>query len=274
MNITEIVKNAFIFPTKNLETLSIYAILSILSGAFAIEGIVTIIFGLVDIVNIAIGAIYLLIAFVLGLNTRRISIQCIKSGIDLEEKLPDFQWWGNLSIGFKKILLTIFYFIVPAIIIVIIGLITNVPGNIINIFEIVATHIPSIITGQYASFTDLIYQSSFPLYLSLAITITIALILFLIFAFFQAMAEAKLAHTSSLKQAINIIGAIKDIKRIGLTKLVLLSILIFVIVVCIEFGLTIIFDHFIVLSILNIVITPYLALFAQRCLGLLYSDIV
>ena len=240
MDLTEIIKNAFIFPSKNLETLSIYAILSLLSAAFIVEGIVTCIFGIFDIVNLVIGIICIIIAIIIGLITRRISIQCIKSGIDL-----------------------------------FIGFITNIYGNIIGFCQEITTQVPAtLIMGGSISVIDAIYSAALPLLISLVITISAAIIIFLIFSFFQAMGEARLANTGSLKSALNIYGAAKDIKRIGVGKVILLSILIFVIVTIIEIVLTIIFDHLLVLSILNIVITPYLALFGQRALGLLYSDIV
>jgi hypothetical protein len=273
MDITEIIKNAFLFPSRNLETLSIYAILSLLSGAFAVEGIVTCIFGIVDIGNLVIGIIYIIIAIIIGLITRRISIDCIKSGIDLEEKLPDFNWWQSFGTGFNKVIITIFYFLVPALIVVFIGFITNIYGCILYLGQEIVLQAPNIIIGNSAA-ADAITLASLPLLISLAVTISAALIIFLIFSFFQAMAEARLAHNGRLRDALNIYGAAKDLTRIGVGKVILLSVLIYVIVVIIEIVLTVIFDHLLVLSILTIVITPYLALFSQRSLGLLYSDIV
>jgi hypothetical protein len=274
MNITEIIKNAFIFPSKNLETLSVFAILSVFSGAFIVEGIVAAIFGIFDIMNLVIGIICIIIAIIIGLITQRISIQCIKSGIDLEEKLPDFNWFQSFDTGFSKVIITIFYFIIPALIVVVIGFITNIFGCILYLAEQIALHAPNIITGNSASATDAIYMASSPLLIALAITISLGLIIFLIFSFFQFMGEARLAHTGSLKEALNIYKAAKDISRIGVGKVILLSTLIFIIVAAIEIVLTIIFDHLLVLSILTIVTTPYLTLFSQRALGLLYSDIV
>ena len=273
MEITEIIKNAFIFPSRNLETLSIFAIFTLLSGAFIIEWIITLIFGIIDIGNLVIGAIYIIIAIIIGLLTRRISIQCIKSGIDLEEKLPDFNWWQSFGTGFSKIIITIYYFLIPAIIVILIGLVTNVFGNVIFFVQELSLQAPEILTGALTA-QDAVYNAAFPLLISLAITISIGSVIFLIFSFFQAMAEARLAHTGSLKTALNIYGSAKDISRIGVGKVILLSILIFVIYCIVEAILTVVFDHFLVLSILTIVITPYITLFGQRALGLLYSDIV
>ena len=53
MDITEIIRRAFIFPSKNLEILSIYAILLVLAAAFAVQGVITFLFGIIDIGNFA-----------------------------------------------------------------------------------------------------------------------------------------------------------------------------------------------------------------------------
>ena len=273
MEIKEILKDALIFPSRNLETLSIYAILSILSVAFAVEGIITCIFGIVDIINLAIGIIYIIIAIIIGLLTRRISIDCIKSGIEFEDKLPDFIWWKSFGTGLGKVIITIFYFIIPALIVVLIGFVTNIFGCIIYLGEEITLQAPNAIAGN-AGVTNAISNAALPLFISLTITLSIGLIIFLIFSFFQVMAEARLANTGSLKKALNIVGAARDIKRIGVLKVVLLSIIIYVICAIIGVIFTAICDQLLVFSILSIVITPYMVLFGQRAFGLLYSDIV
>lgn len=273
MDITEIIKRAFIFPSKNLEILSIYAILTVLGAAFAFQGVMTFIFGVVDVGNFLIGGTYIIIAIIIGIMTRRISVQCVKSGIELQEKIPDFKWWGNWGTGLKKIVITIFYFIVPALIVVFIALIANVFGNIMTVYDAAVLQVYPVLMGNI-TVADAITQASFPLFVSLAFTFVAGLIIFLVFTFFQVIAEARLAHTGSLKKALNFIAAAKDLKMIGIGKVILLSILILVIAAFIEMILTVIFDHLLVLSILNIVITPYIALFSQSALGFLYSDIV
>lgn len=273
MDITEIIKRAIVFPSKNLEILSIYAILSVLAGAFAVQGVITFLFGIIDIANFVIGATYIAIAIIIGIITRRISLQCVKSGIELQEKIPDFKWWGNWGLGLKKIVITIFYFIVPALIVIFIALITNVYGNFINIFQAITLQISPILMGNITA-EDAITQASFPLFVSLAVTLIAGLLIFLVFTFFQVIAEARLAHTDSLMKSLNFISAAKDLKMIGVGKVILLSVLLLVIVSFIEIVLTFVFDHLVVLSILNILITPYIALFGQSAMGFLYSDII
>lgn len=275
MNLTEIIKNSIVFPSRNLETLSVYAILSLLSAGFIFEGVITCIFGIFDLLNLVVGAAYIIIGVIIGFITRRISIQCVKSGIDLEEKMPDFNWWQSFGTGFAKVIITIYYFLIPALIVVLIGLVTDVFGSVVYLVQKITSQIPFIITsGSTDTATNALFQASFPLLISLEITISLGLIIFLIFSFFQVMGEARLAHTGSLKKALNIYGAAKDIRRIGVIKVIVLSVLIFVIVSIIGGITALIFNQFLVLSILNIVIAPYITLFGQRALGLLYSDIV
>ena len=188
--------------------------------------------------------------------------------------MPDFKWWQSFGTGLNKLIVTIFYFLVPALIIVAIALATNVIGGITALTQGITTLVSNVITGDVVAASDAIYHASLPLMVSVSITISLAMILLLIFSFFQAIGEARLAHTGSLKNALNIIGAARDIKRIGLGKLILLSVLLYVIITIIQFILTIFFNQLPVLSILFIIITPYLELFGQRSLGLLYSDIV
>ncbi len=87
------------------------------------------------------------------------------------------------------------------------------------------------------------------------------------------MAEARLANTGSLSEALNVFEAAKDIRRIGIGKVIILVLLVIIIVAVIEMIFSALFSIIPILSILSIIIAPYLAFFAQRAVGLLYSDI-
>jgi len=120
---------------------------------------------------------------------------------------------------------------------------------------------------------DAIYQALVNLLFSLTITITVAVVVFVIFSFLQTMAEARLANTGSLSEALNVFEAAKDIRRIGIGKVIILVLLVIIIVAVIEMIFSALFSIIPILSILSIIIAPYLAFFAQRAVGLLYSDI-
>jgi hypothetical protein len=124
--------------------------------------------------------------------------------------------------------------------------------------------------GYSTSFmSGAISQALINLAISLATTVAIGVIVFVIFSFFQSMAQARLANTGSLGEALNVMEAAKDLRRIGIGKVIIVVLLIIIVVAVINMILSII--PF--LAILSIIITPYLVIFAQRAIGLLYSDI-
>ena len=87
------------------------------------------------------------------------------------------------------------------------------------------------------------------------------------------MGQARLANTGSLAEALNIIEAAKDLTRIGLGKVIAVVLLVIIIVAIINAILGYIFGRIPLLSIISIVIAPYLTFFTLRAYGLLYSDI-
>ena len=125
--------------------------------------------------------------------------------------------------------------------------------------------------------TAIAYEALAPamvnLMISLSITITVGIIVFVIFAFLQTMAEARLANTDSLTEALNVFEAAKDIARIGVSKVIVVLLMVIIIVAIINAILSAIYSYVPILSILSIIISPYLAFFSQRAVGLLYSDI-
>ena len=201
-------------------------------------------------------------------------ISVIKSGIDLDSEVPEFSWWDNFITGFNNCIVSIVYFIIPAFIVVIAGYLTNIYGNVMVVAQAIVLQATQVYMGTSTAFmSDAIAQALANLAVSLAITATVAVIVFVIFSFFQTMAQARLANTGSLTEALNVIEAAKDIKRIGIGKVILLVILIIVVAVIVQMILSAIANVVPLLSILSLIVTPYLVFFAERAVGLLYSDI-
>lgn len=270
MDVIEIIKDAFVFPSKNLGTFAIYLVLSILAGAFAVGGAFLYILGFIDPESLLSGGIALIIAMVIGWVLYGYQISVIKSGIELEDDVPNFKWWDNFITGFDNFIVSVVYFLVPAFLVLYVGLLTDIFGNVVNVVQEIISLIVDVSMGTSIDIAlNAISQSLMGLVISLAITITVALVLFIIFSFLQTMAQARLANTGSLSEALNIFEAAKDIKRIGIIKVIVLIVLVGVIVGIIEM----ILGFLPILSILSIIVSPYLILFTQRAVGLLYSDI-
>lgn len=274
MKITEIIEESFKFPSKNLGTLSIFVVLSILTGSFALSGLISFILGINNSVNIFMGLLSLIFSLLIGLVLSGYLISIVKSGINHDGEVPDFEWKENFLTGINNYVVTFVYLLIPTIIVLIVGYLTNVHGSIMKVVQEITTQIYNVYMGSSIVIAfDAISRTISKLPGSLAIPIIVALVLFIIFLFLQTMAEGRLAKTGDLMEALNLLEAAKDITRIGVGKVIMLIIALVVTVIVIEIITSFIFSFLPFLSVLSIIITPYLLFFTQRAIGLLYSDI-
>ena len=276
MNITEIIKDAFLFPSKNMERFAVYLVLSVLMTVFILGGTLVYPWGFFNVDNYAIGGIYLVIALVIGFFISGYHLKVIKSGIELDDEVPVFELGENFLGGFEITIISVFYFIIQAFIIAVSVLATNVFGNAIAIVQQIRLQIFNVffMVNSADIAVDAISNAVFNFIISLAITIAVALIVFLIFSILQSASQARLANTDSLKDALDIFEALKDIKRIGIVKVLLLVLLVLVIIAVMGIIFISLFSYFpLLLSVIYIILVPYIALAIQRLIGLAYSDI-
>ena len=273
----EIIQDAFIFPSQNLEKLAIYIVLTVVVGLLIGGGVALSVLSTLNASYLAIiGVILLIIGIILALIISGYQLAILKTGIDLDDEAPAFDWKNDLINGIKLLIVGIVYFIIPAIIVLIVGLVTNVPGNFMKIIN-EASVAPANATAMANSTgiaVNTVSQSAIAAFTtSLTITALVAFVLFIIFAFIETMGQARLANTGSLGHALNIPEAAKDLTRIGIGKVVAVVILVIIIVAVINAILGYLTGQVSQLSILSLIVTPYLAFFTQRASGLLYSDI-
>ena len=276
MNITEIIKDAFLFPSKNMERFAVYLVLSVLMTVFILGGTLVYPWGFFNVDNYAIGGIYLVIALVIGFFISGYHLKVIKSGIELDDEVPVFELGENFLGGFEITIISVFYFIIQAFIIAVAVLATNVFGNAIATVQEIRLQIFNVffMANSADIAVDAISNAIFNFIISLAITIAVALIVFLIFSILQSASQARLANTDSLKDALDIFEALKDIKRIGIVKVLLLVLLVLVIIAVMATIFIILFNYLpLVVSVIYILLVPYIALAIQRLIGLAYSDI-
>ena len=276
MKMTEIIKDAFLFPTKHSGRYAIYLLLTSLAVLFTFGGILTYAFGIINSVNYLTGGIYVIIALLIACIIAGYHINVIKSGINLEDKVPVFKLYEDFMTGFDNLVVLLFYFLIPAIIVILVGYDTKLFANIIAVGQEIILQIFNVyIMGESVNIAVNAISHALNNFLgSLVITITAAFFLFIIFSFLQSLGEARLANTGSLKEALNIFESAKDIKKIGIFKVILSLALVSVIIGGIELVITIIFNHNPFLeSTFIILITPYFVLVTKRAIGLLYSNI-
>ena len=275
MEVMEIIKDAFTFPSKNIKILLIYVVLAVLAGIFSFVGTIVYIFGFVSAECFLWGGLAFIVSMLIGWVLSGYLISVIKSGIELDDEVPEFEWWDNFITGFNNFIVAIVYYVIPAFIVFVVGYITNVFGNLWLVYQEIFLQAQNLYTGAASTFvvSDALSHAMVNLAVSLSITLAVAVVVFVIFLFIQTMAEARLANTGSLCEALNVFEAAKDIPRIGVGKVIIVILLIIVVVAVIEGILSFIYSFLPILSILSIIITPYLIFFAQRAIGLLYSDI-
>lgn len=275
MEIMEIIKEAMIFPSNDLAKLAIYIVLSIVGGLLAGIGIALIALGIIDnAIWIILGIILLIAGLAVGFIVSGYLVSIIKSGIDHADSAPEFDWKANLITGVKYLILNIVYFIIPAIIVLIVAWATNIFGMAREMFVGMMQASMAAPANSTVVITDVVPQSMIISFgTALAITSILAFVLFVIFAIIQTMGQSRLANTDSLGDALNIPEAFKDIGRIGYGKVIAVIILIFVIIAVINAIITGLNGYINGISILSIIVTPYLTFFAARATGLLYSDI-
>ncbi len=274
MDMVEIIKDAFLFPSKDIKLLLIYELLAVLAAGFLGIGTLVYVLGFVSPECFLWGGLAVVISLVIGWVLSGYLISVIKSGIELEDNAPEFEWWDNFITGFSNFIVSIVYFIIPALIVLFVGIATNVYGNFIEVAMEFYAQVLSVYLGTSTVIAyDAIAPAMVNLMVSLSITIAVGIIVFVIFAFLQTMAEARLANTGSLTEALNVVEAAKDIARIGVSKVIVVLLMVIIIVAIINMILSAIYSYVPILSILSIIISPYLIFFTQRAVGLLYSDI-
>ena len=274
MEIIEIIKDALVFPSTNMRVFLIFVLLTIFAGVFSTIGILLYILGVLNAEFFLWGGLAAVVAMLIGWIMSGYSISVIKSGIELEDEVPEFVWWDNFITGFNNFIVAIVYFIIPAFLVAVVGYMTNITGNIMAVATEISSQAVNVYTGASSSIAvDAISQAFAGLVGSLAVTLTAAVVLFVIFSFLQTIAEARLANTDSLGKALNVFEATKDIGRIGVVKVISVILLVIIVAAVINMILSAIFNYIPILSILSVFVSPYLVLFAQRAVGLLYSDI-
>ncbi len=303
MSITEMIKEAIVFPSKDLGPLAIYIVMTIIMAFLSFGGFIYAILT-DDIVSTIIGIIISIIAIIIELILMGYQIKLIKTGIDNEETAPAFEWKEDCITGIKYLVVKIVYCIIPALITFIVALATNVPANINSLLtEITNSFAASSSESALSTFATLNstanstdYMAAFSslnstngtnaipaihvsdavinsLVTSLTITAIVALIVFLIFAILQFIAEARLANNGSLGGALNFIEVFKDIGKIGYGKVIGTFLLIVIVVAVINLVFGFIVGFIPVFWIFTLILTPYLLFFSKRTAGLLYSDI-
>lgn len=258
MGITESIKYGFSYATSDYQKLLIFGIICILASLSS----VVIGFGIKN--NESLFAVTGIIAFIFSIVVGGYRLSVLKKNIEGESDLPDLNIKDNFIDGIKLIVLEIVYYLIPAIITILIAVITvgasiaSLGGETLN---------------STANETALLNPAFLGTFLTgFAIVIIVGIILFIIFAFFEFMGASRLAKTGSLSEGLSFKQSYADAKSIGFGPLlgwiILVGIIIFIITLI---GSLITLIPYVGALITALIITPFIAIFTSASLGNLYK---
>lgn len=245
-------------------------------GVVVLIGTLEAVFAQFGIYNDALYSIFGILSLIVSILLMGYGLSVIKCAIDLEDEIPAFDWVANFVDGIKYIVVSIVYFIIPAIIVAIIGILTA-SGPLSAIFTESNIEKFAAINGTVtqADILSIAPESVWTsLFTAIAVTAIIAIILFIIFAIFEYIAICRLAKYDSLGEAFRVGEIYSDIREIGILKII--AYLIIAIIISSIAGM--IFAFVTAIPYVGVIIAAlvgysFILLFNNRALGLLYSEI-
>ena len=266
MNLREILTDAIKYPISDTRKFLIFCVLIIIMSLSTILPS----YGLKNnTLSIILSLVTLIVSFiVLGY-----SVEVIKSGTDGEDTLPDFDYVKQFVMGIKAFILDIIYFIIPAVIVLIVA---SASGLFTSFTKIVYSSIDAIGNGasNLTAISAAIPNSSMSMFTNaLTVTLIVAIILFIIFSLMAVTGMVRFAKSGSGVEGLRFREIFKDMSKIGFGKIIITLIVIYVIGLLISavFGLIGLIPYIGVFIALFVGV-PFVTLFSYRAIGLLYAD--
>ena len=266
MNLREIISDAIKYPISDIRKFLIFCVLIILMSLSSIlpsYGINN------DTLSIILSLVTLIVSFiVLGY-----SVDVIKGGTEGDETLPDFDYVKQFVMGIKAMILDIIYFIIPAVIVIIVASATGLFSSFTKIIyasvEAVANN-----TSNVTMIMAAIPKSTMNTFTnSLTITVIVAIILFIIFSLMSFTGLVRFAKSGSGIEGLRFRKILGDMSKIGLVKIIVTLIVIYIIALLLTVVIGLIgLSPYIGVFIGIFVGIPFITLFFYRAIGLLYAD--
>ena len=265
----DLFKEALAYPTKDYKALLIFG------AIFLVANLATVLGSWGIELNAAVLGILGIISIILFFVTEGYILSVIKESINLNDEIPALSIMENFIDGLKLLIVEIVYYIIPTIIVLIVGWISGTYSAVSKIVEFVGNDLANTTVNATTLANTVPQEYWAALFTGLAITALVAMILYIIFGLLLEIAMCRLAKYDSIGEAIKFGEVIGDIKEIGLGRYIGWYILLLIIAIVLGFVLGIITAiPFIGVLIAFLVGAPFIALFAARALGSLYSDAV
>ena len=237
MEITEIIGDALVYPLNNVKSLILYVIIGAITGILggaSLIAMATQVSGNNVVAAGGFGFIGILVMIIGSLLISGYGLDIVKYGIERRDDGPGIDIVRQVLNAIKLIVVSFVYYIIPAIVAWL-------------LFTLLGKGI---------------------------LTLIIVAIMYIVFAFAQFMAVCRLAKYDSLGEALSIGEAIGDISKVGMLKVLITVIAVFIIGFIIAFICGLIYNyHQIIGGLLLGIFGVYAIFFYNRAIGLLYSEV-
>ncbi len=262
MDVLEIIKEAIYYPTRDLRGWGIVAAIFLITG----------ILGQLALLYPDYSSILGVLSFVVIILLIGINLSIIKSTIDGKDEIPMIDLVTNFVDGIKYLIVNIVYFIIPVIVLFIISIIAGVYNNLGNfLIALNNTNMVNSTPAEVLSAVPTDVMNS--LVGSLAIVALCALVLFIIFELFFVIAQARLADTGDIMDALNFKTVYSKISSIGWGNYIVFILLLLVIIFIVGMisGLIELIPY-IGRIISSVLADSYLLVLVSRAIGLIYNE--
>ena len=250
MNLREIIMDAIKYPISDTRKFLIFCVLVILMSLSTILPS----YGLKD----ATASIILsLVSLIVAIVVIGYSVEVIKGGTEGDDTLPDFDYVKQFVIGIKALILDIIYFIIPAIIVIIVASATGLFSSLTKIVYISIDAISKDANNMTTIMAAIPKSTMNTFTNALTVTIVVAIILFIIFSLMSFTGLVRFAKTGSGTEGLRFRQILRDMSKVGLIKIIVTLIVIYT---------------YVGVFIGIFVGVPFILLFLYRAIGLLYAD--
>ena len=266
MNLRDIITDAIKYPISDPQKFLIFCVLIILMSLSTV-------IPSYGVKNSTLDIILTLVTLIVSFVVLGYSVDIIKGGTEGENVLPDFDFVKQFVVGIKALILEIIYFIIPAVIVLIVA---SATGLFTSFTDIVYGSIDAI--GHGANNSTMIMaaipQSTVNTFTNaLTVTIIIAVILFIIFSLMSFTGLVRFAKTGSGIEGLRFREIFKDMSKIGFGKIIVTLIVIYIIALALSLVIGLIgLIPYIGVFIGMFIGVPFILLFLYRAVGLLYAD--
>lgn len=266
MKLLEIIKDAIKYPISDTRKFLIFCALIILMSLSTI-------IPSYGIKNSTLTIILSLVTLIVSFIVLGYTVEVIKGGTEGNDTLPDFDYVKQFVIGIKALILDIIYFIIPAVIVIIVA---SASGLFTSFTKIVYVGIDALAneTTNLTTIIAAVPKSTMNTFTNaLTITLIAAIILFIIFSLMSFTALVRFAKTGSGTEGLRFRKILKDMSNVGFVKIIVTLIVIYII----AFALAVVIGLIGLIPYIGVFIgifvgVPFILLFLNRAIGLLYAD--